>query len=74
MNIFKKNKVPSLHKKLTIKERVYEFWLTNKGLIGIIIILICIGLLIAMLGFVISNGTYLTGSEANRYEHLNQII
>ena len=78
MNIFKKSKpVPSLHKKLTWKEQVREFWLTNKGLFGLIIILVCISLLVGMLGFALSNGSYLgglTGSEANHYQNLNRIV
>lgn len=77
MSIFRKNKVPSLHKKLTLQERLYEFWLTNQGLIVLIIIIFCISILIFMIGFAAASkgiNIHSISSDANRYEHLNEIV
>lgn len=76
MNLFKRNKpVPDLHKKLSRQERLEEFYLTNQGLIGLIIIVICIGILVYLIGYAFATG-HLHGlsTEANNYEHLNQIV
>lgn len=73
MSIFKKNKpVHPLHRKWTWKDELQDFWLVNKPVIGIIIVITCIFILIYMLGF--ASGHHVFSTEANRYEHLNQII
>ena len=78
MSILRKNKpVPSLHKKLTLQERLYEFWLTNQGLIVGLIIIVCISILIFMIGLAAASkgmNIHSMSSDANRYEHLNEIV
>lgn len=76
MSLFQKQKpVPSLHKKLTRKEQLEEFWLTNQGLIGLLIVIICISILIT-LGIVAAATGHLHGlsTEANTYEHMTEIV
>ena len=73
---FRKNKpVHPLHREWTWKDEVMDFWLTNKPLIGIIIVLLCICILAYMLGLATANGNiHIISSEANKYEHMNEIV
>ena len=75
MNIFNRKSVPDLHKKLTIKEKIEEFWLTNQTLIGLLVTIICISILVFMIGYAAATGhIHFLSSEANNYEHLNEIV
>ena len=76
MNICRKQKpIPSLHKTLSFREEAYEFWLTNQGLIGLLIVIICISILIFMIGYAAANGhIHMISSEANTYEHMEEIV
>ena len=76
MSLFQKQKpVPSLHKKLTRKEQLEEFWLTNQGLIGLLIVIICISIILIMVGYAAGSGhMHFLSTEANTYEHLDQIV
>ena len=76
MSLFQKQKpVPRLHKKLTRKEQLEEFWLTNQGLIGLLIVIICISIILIMVGYAAGSGhMHFLSTEANTYEHLDQIV
>lgn len=75
-NIFRKNKpVHPLHREWTWKDEVKDFWLTNKFLCGIIIVLCCICILAYILGMAAATGhVHVISSEANTYEHMEQIV
>ena len=71
----RKQPVPSLHKKLTWKEQAQEFWLTNQGLIGLLIVIIFISIILIMVGYAAGSGhIHFFSTEANTYEHLDQIV
>lgn len=76
MSILRKNKpVHPLHRKWTWKDELLEFWFNNKILVGIIIVLLCICILAYVLGYAAATGhLHMFSTEANRYEHMNQII
>lgn len=77
MSILRKNKpVHPLHREWTWKDEILDFWLTNKPLCGIIIILTCICILIYLLGMAAATGhvTHIFSTEANTYEHLDQVV
>ena len=76
MNPFNKNKpVHSLHKEVSFEEQLNEFWTNNQAIFGLLIVMICISVLIIMLGYASASGhLHLLSTEANRYEHLNQIV
>jgi len=63
------------HRKWTIIDEILDFWLTNKPLIGIIIVLCCICILVYMLGVASATGhIHFLSTEANTYEHMEQIV
>jgi len=76
MSIFRKNKpVHPLHREWTWKDEVIDFWLTNKPLIGIILVLTCICILVYLLGVASATGhLHMFSTEANRYEHMEQVV
>ena len=76
MNPFNRNKpVHSLYKEVPFEEKLNEFWTKNQALIGLLLVIICISVLIIMLGYAVASGhLHLLSTEANRYEHLNQIV
>lgn len=76
MSILRKNKpVHPLHRKWTWKDELMDFWLTNKPLIGIILVLTCICILVYLLGVASATGhLHMFSTEANRYEHMEQVV
>ena len=72
------HKVEATHKKQDMKEKLGEFWMRYSPLLSIIFILIIgIILLYEMAWAAAIKGVYIgtiTGSEANHYEHLGQIV
>lgn len=76
MSILRKNKpVHPLHRKWTWKDELLDFWLTNKPLIGIILVLTCICILVYLLGVASATGhLHMFSTEANRYEHMEQVV
>lgn len=75
LSSFKRKRVPDLHKKLTMKEQLQEFYLTNQNLIGLLVIIICISILVFMIGYAFATGhIHALSSEANTYEHMEQIV
>ena len=76
MNIIRKNKpVHNLHKKLSWREQVEEFWLSNQGLLILLLLIVCISILLLMIGYAFASGhIHFLSSEANNYEHLEQIV
>lgn len=78
MSIFNNNqpepaRLEPTHKKPGLREKAYEFWLMNNLGIGLIIVTICISILLIMIGYAAGTG-HIFSSEANRYEHMNQIV
>lgn len=80
MNLFNKKRhepvrLEPTHKKMGLREKAYEFWLMNNLGIGLIIVTICISILLIMIGYAAGTGhIHMFSTEANRYEHMNQII
>ena len=76
MRILRKNKpVHPLHRQWTWKDELMDFWLTNKPLIGIIIVLTSICILVYLLGVASATGhLHMFSTEANRYEHMEQVV
>lgn len=76
MSILRKNKpVHPLHRQWTWRDEVKDFWLMNKPLIGILLVLACICILIYMLGLAAGTGhIHALSSDANRYEHMEEIV
>ena len=67
-----------LHKKVTFEDKAEAFWNEYKGIIGLLIVTFCIGVLIVLILMAttksgISFG-HVVSSDANRYEHMNQIV
>ena len=63
------------HKKPGLREQAREFWLTNQNLIGLFIVIICISIILIMIGYAAATGHFhFMSTEANQYEHLNQIV
>lgn len=75
MNFRKKKPVHPLHREWTWKDEVLDFWLTNKPLVGIIIVLTCICILAYILGVASATGhLHVLSTESNTYEHMEQIV
>ena len=80
MNLFNKKRhepvrLEPTHKKLGFTEQCMEFWLTNQNIIGLFVVIICISILLIMIGYAAGTGhLHMFSTEANRYEHMNQII
>ena len=63
------------HTKPGVKEQSYDFWLTHQNTIVISIILFFIFILLVMMGYAAATGhMHFLSSEANTYEHMNQIV
>ncbi len=68
------NKVEPTHRKWTSKDTLIDLWETNKGLFGVIIVLLCISILLIMMGYATATGhIHFLSTEANNYEHLEEI-
>ena len=67
-----------LHKKVTFEDRFEEFWNEYKGIIGFILVAFCISVLIVLILMAATKGGisfgHMVSSDANRYEHMNQIV
>lgn len=79
MNLFNKTRGPArlepTHNKPGLKEQCIEFWLMNNLGIGLLIVTICISILLIMVGYAAGTGhLHCLSTEANQYEHLNQIV
>lgn len=80
MNLFNKKRhepvrLEPTHKKPGFTEQCMEFWLTNQNIIGLFVVIICISILLIMIGYAAGTGhIHMFSTEANRYEHMNQII
>lgn len=79
MNLFNKTPAPArlepTHNKPGLKEQCREFWLMNNLGIGLLIVIICISIILIMIGYAAGTGhLHFLSTEANRYEHLNQIV
>lgn len=82
MSIFNKNKSPArlnkvepTHHKWASKDTLIDLWETNKGLFGVIIVLLCISILLVMMGYAAATGhIHFLSTEANVYEHLVEVI
>ncbi len=80
MNLFNKKRhepvrLEPTHKKPGLTEQCMEFWLTNQNIIGLFVVIICISILLIMIGYAAGTGhIHMFSTEANRYEHMNQII
>lgn len=69
------NKVEPTHRKWTTTDTFKDFWMMNKPLIGLLIVIICISILLFMMGYAAATGhLHFLSTEANNYEHLNQIV
>lgn len=69
------NKVEPTHRKWTSKDTFIDLWGNNKGLFGVIIVLICISILVFMMGYAAATGhIHFLSTEANVYEHLVEVI
>ncbi|WP_296796304.1 hypothetical protein [uncultured Methanobrevibacter sp.] len=67
--------VEPTHRVWTIFDELEDLWVCNKTAIGIVIIAVCCGILIFMMGYAAATGhIHMFSTEANQYEHLNQII
>ena len=74
-NAARLNKVEPTHRKWTIIDTFQDFWMMNKPLIGLLIVIICISILLVMMGYAAATGhLHFLSTEANNYEHLNQIV
>ena len=75
---FSNKKPVRLEKKVTFQEQLEEFWNEYKGFIGVLIVLTCISLLLIIGLMALSkNGVslgHMVSSDANRYEHMDQIV
>lgn len=79
MNLFNKKQGPArlepTHKKPGILEQCWEFWLNNQYGIVLFTIAVMIITLLCMMGYAAGTGhIHFLSTEANQYEHLNQII
>lgn len=79
MNLFNKKQQPvrlePTHKKPGILEQCLEFWLNNQYGIVLFTIAVMIITLLCMVGYAAGTGhIHFLSTEANQYEHLNQII
>ncbi|MBR1748233.1 MAG: hypothetical protein IJ743_00390 [Bacilli bacterium] len=69
------SKVEPTHRKWTILDTIEDLWLTNKGLFGVIIVLVCVSILMYLIGYAAATGhIHLLSTEANVYEHLSEVI
>ena len=80
MNIFNNNqhepaRLEPTHKKPGILEQCLEFWLNNQYGIVLFTIAVMIIILLFMICYAAGTGhIHFLSTEANRYEHMNQII
>lgn len=80
MNIFNKKqpepaRLEPTPEKHGVMEQCMEFWLTNQHIIGLFVVIICISVLLIMVGYAAGTGhIHFLSTEANQYEHMNQII
>ena len=76
MNIPKHDlrKVEPTHRKWTFQDTVIVFWEANKTMIGLLVIIICISILLGMMGYAAATRIHFLSTEANVYEHLNQVV
>ncbi len=79
MNLFNKQHGPArlepTHKKPGILEQCWEFWLNNQYGIVLFTIAVMIITLLCMMGYAAGTGhIHFLSTEANQYEHLNQIL
>ena len=67
--------VEPTHRKWTLWDTIEDLWITNKGLFGIIIVLVCISILMYLIGYAAATGhIHIISTEANVYEHLTEVI
>ena len=65
------------HRKWTGYDELHDLWVCNKTAIGIVIIAVCCGILIFMMGYAAASGhihIHMFSTEANVYEHLTEVI
>ena len=63
------------HRKWTSYDELHDFWVCNKTAIGVVIIAVCCGILIFMMGYAAASGhIHMFSTEANVYEHLTEVI
>lgn len=63
------------HRAWTSKDTLIDLWETNKGLFGVIIVLLYISILLVMMGYAAATGhMHFLSTEANVYEHLVEVI
>ena len=63
------------HRKWTSYDELQDFWVCNKTAIGVVIIAVCLGILIFMMGYAAASGhIHMFSTEANVYEHLAEVI
>lgn len=79
MNLFNKKQGPArlepTHKKPSLTEQCWEFWLNNQYGIVFFTIAVMIITLLCMMVYAAGTGhIHFLSTEANQYEHLNQIV
>lgn len=86
INIFKRkinqakhplSPVEPTHRRWTIFDELEDLWVCNKTAIGVVIIAVCCGILIFMMGYAAASGyihIHMFSTEANVYEHLAEVI
>ena len=62
------------HRKWTGYDELHDLWVSNKTAIGVVIIAVCCGILIFMMGYAASGHIHMFSTEANVYEHLTEVI
>lgn len=67
--------VEPTHRRWISLDTVEDFWNTNQGLFGVIIVLVCVSILMYLIGFAAASGhLHMFSTEANVYEHLVEVI
>ncbi|MBP3225974.1 MAG: hypothetical protein J6M08_03505 [Methanobrevibacter sp.] len=68
--------VEPTHRRWTIFDELEDLWVCNKTAIGVVIIAVCCGILIFMMGYAASGHIHIHmfSTEANVYEHLAEVI
>lgn len=69
--------VEPTHRRWTIFDELEDLWVCNKTAIGVVIIAVCCGILIFMMGYAAASGhihIHMFSTEANVYEHLAEVI
>lgn len=64
------------HRKWTSYDELHDLWVCNKTAIGIVIIAVCCGILIFMMGYAAASKglLHIVSTEQNNYEHLTEIV